>query len=671
MKLLHLWTLVSILALWKHVQAQQAEPISSQAGIYYDEIGTISFYPTTWKVVSYLNLQPTRDLWRKVKDHYRQVVSYCQTLEKKPWYQYTDCSSFKQYVASKIEYIDNIKELVAEYLKPEQQNNRRKRGVLDFVGEISKTLFGTLTQADAKECNRHINQLEKEQKEFLHISSEQMTVIKSAIQSIGSTVQNIDKNEKLLRDIILQLNEQVANASVTLQTEVEQVTTANLQIATVERGVIECQHGYEILLEALVHAEQGTFQPKFVTAERIRAVLTSQQLPSGMDYPNFPFSELQRIVVPHVYAHESFLVYVLDIPLLFPTLYQLYKVLPYPIPRQDIFVFINPSKEYIFVDSIKRQFGKMTTTELTGCFQPNPLRKVCKANIPVYTHIPNLDCEMTLIHPLSTQVPKSCEVRVIELVKTYWIPLFMSNQWLYVTPKSEKLSVLCGENAKQVDLTGRGKLTLHPGCKAYTSYVTLYAMSTNVKNISNDFLPIVSMDFDCCSLFEQTRDFSQLSLSIPLSNILSSVDDLRVASHKIDEVEKMIDEQKEQDYSQYYRHVTSWSGVMGAMIFLIVSCCCCCCYCKGYRLLWFKLWDRWSPKTCWKETTEKLCINITNVHGKKPSVHYQTTQVSPTTSIRSLPDTLTIFPNDEETKEATEPLQGFPRRSLRKKRIFR
>jgi hypothetical protein len=239
-----------------------------------------------------------------------------------------------------------------------------------------------------------------------------MTVIKSATQSIDSTVQKIDKNEKLSRDTTLQLNEQVANVSVTLQTEVEQVTTANLQIKTVKKGVIECQHGFEILLEALVHAEQGTFHHNSLLPNEFVQVLTSQQLPSGLDYPNFPFSELQRIVVPPLYAHGPFLVYVLDIPLLFPTLYHLYKVLPYPIPRQDIFVFINPAKEYIFVDAIQKQFGKMTTNELTGCFQPNLLQKVCKASIPVYTHththIPNFDCEMTLIHPSSIKIPKSC-----------------------------------------------------------------------------------------------------------------------------------------------------------------------------------------------------------------------------------------------------------------------
>jgi hypothetical protein len=68
----------------------------------------------------------------------------------------------------------------------------------------------------------------------------------------------------------------VANVTTLLQTEIEQVSTANVQMPIVERGIMECQHGFEVLIDALVHAEQGTFQPQFVTAERIRAVLTSQ-----------------------------------------------------------------------------------------------------------------------------------------------------------------------------------------------------------------------------------------------------------------------------------------------------------------------------------------------------------------------------------------------------------
>jgi hypothetical protein len=203
------------------------------------------------------------------------------------------------------------------------------------------------------------------------------------------------------------------------------------------------------------------------------------------------------------------LVYVLDIPLLSPTLFYLHNVLPYPIPKQDVFVFIYSLKEYIFVDSLKKQYGKISANELTRCLQRNALQSICKGDIPVVSYLPNDDCEMTLIHPSSTQIRESCDVRVLKLEKTYWIPLHMSNQWLYVAPRPEKLSTMYNENVRKIVLSGRGRLTVQPGCKAYTSYVTLYAMSTTVKNISNDFLPTIPMNFDCCVIFGKTKEFSQ------------------------------------------------------------------------------------------------------------------------------------------------------------------
>jgi hypothetical protein len=47
-------------------------------------------------------------------------------------------------------------------------------------------------------------------------------------------------------------------------------------------------------------------------------------------------------------------------------------------------------------------------------------------------------------------------------------------------------------------------------------------------------------------------------------------------------------------------------------------------------VFWFKIWDKWTPKTCWKETSEHLCINITNVQGKQPTIRYgKTAHTSP------------------------------------------
>jgi hypothetical protein len=56
--------------------------------------------------------------------------------------------------------MDNLKDLVAEYLTDStQKSNRPKRGVLNFVGEVSEILFVTLTHSHARNYDKHITEL--------------------------------------------------------------------------------------------------------------------------------------------------------------------------------------------------------------------------------------------------------------------------------------------------------------------------------------------------------------------------------------------------------------------------------------------------------------------------------------------------------------------------------
>jgi hypothetical protein len=286
-----------------------------------------------WKVATYIDLEPTKELWKQTKIHQRKVTDFCQKIKDKNWYHYTDCAAFGQYVRSKSKYIDNLKDLVAEYLTDNNQNSnhRSKRGVLNFVGEISKILFGTLTQADARNYNKQITELEREQKELLHLSKEQMTIIKTTITSVNVTMQRVEQNEKTLKEGFNRMLNFSTHKFDELDAEIRNVNLINEQFRLIQRGVDESQHSFEILIDAFIHAEQGSLQPQLMTAEKIKTFLGTQKLPSGLDYPNFPFPELQKIVTPKTYSYKQYLVYILEIPLFSPTEYQLYKMLPFPV----------------------------------------------------------------------------------------------------------------------------------------------------------------------------------------------------------------------------------------------------------------------------------------------------------------------------------------------------
>jgi hypothetical protein len=91
------------------------------------------------------------------------------------------------------------------------------------------------------------------------------------------------------------------------------------------------------------------------------------------------------------------------------------------------------------------------------------------------------------------------------------------------------------------------------------------------------FPKILYLPFPLILIVEKMKEFEEISLSVPLSNILTSADDFRLASHKVDEVEQMITEQEMEDYSQWYAHVTSWSAIINCVVFIVFACCCWCC----------------------------------------------------------------------------------------------
>jgi len=80
----------------------------------------------------------------------------------------------------------------------------------------------------------------------------------------------------------------------------------------------------------------------------------------------------------------------------------------------------------------------------------------------------------------------------------------MSNKWLYTAPKDEIFIVLCGNEKSQMKLQGRGKLHLPPRCKGHSTQSTLYAISTIIRNNSqDDVLPLAPVDLDCCLTFQE------------------------------------------------------------------------------------------------------------------------------------------------------------------------
>jgi len=159
-------------------------------------------------------------LWKQAKSHQLQTVNYCMKIHNATWYPLTECRAFTPYIRSKVRYLDQLKDIIADYLSVESERVKRRK--LDIL----KFLFGTLSQSDAERYTHYIHTLEDEQS-FLRVSQDQVIVLKSANTSFNTSIQNVKRNEKILNENLQSLNKMVVDEINQMQIRLDSVLILN------------------------------------------------------------------------------------------------------------------------------------------------------------------------------------------------------------------------------------------------------------------------------------------------------------------------------------------------------------------------------------------------------------------------------------------------------------
>jgi hypothetical protein len=196
--------------------------------------------------------------------------------------------------------------------------------MFNFIGGISKIFLGTLDNEDANYYSDKINSLEKEQLQFLRLSKEQITVVKSTLRSLNSTLLAVSDNEKILSKGL----EDMGKLIIKQDGEVKRMFTAPSMMLNVNehsmqlnRTIDECRREYEILIDAIMNSQKGVLQPQIITPAQIMKHMKAGQadMPPELSLP-LPMSAAHhhlvlRITDFDVFLNRYFLVYIIRLPL--------------------------------------------------------------------------------------------------------------------------------------------------------------------------------------------------------------------------------------------------------------------------------------------------------------------------------------------------------------------
>ena len=102
-----------------------------------------------------------------------------------------------------------------------------------------------------------------------------------------------------------------------------------------------------------------------------------------------------------------------------------------------------------------------------------------------------------------------------------------NNEWLYVAPRPDVLTFLCSKQEPSgIEIVGTGKLILHNACKAYGARVLIQAQTIMTFNNTEDVIPPLSLEYDCCTSEEKPAKLKDFHLELQLKNTVNRLEDL-------------------------------------------------------------------------------------------------------------------------------------------------
>ena len=349
-------------------------------GLYYDYVGEVQLYNTEWKPLTYVDLQEADRNLETVVKYAELSKDFRKKHEHSFWINFTDCVRIARYTDRKVKEVEELKMLIRQLTRVEDKDQTRfKRGVFNFVGGISKILFGTMDSNEASYYAEKVSNLEKEQLEFLSLSKEQVTVVKSTLRSLNSTLLTISENERILSKGLDEMAKHISEHDSEIKemfSGTSMLLTVNEHNMQLERALDECRREYNILIDAILNSQKGILKPHIITPAQIEKQLRASQadIPGELTLP-IPLSATHQnlivnIVDLDVFIKDSFLVYVIRLPLTNHVRYNVYHVLPLPIRIKDTstrFTFILPEREYLLMDTAKRYYARLRVNNIQEC----------------------------------------------------------------------------------------------------------------------------------------------------------------------------------------------------------------------------------------------------------------------------------------------------------------
>lgn len=332
---------------------------------------------------------------------------------------------------------------------------RVKRGLIDGLGTIIKSISGNLDANDAAHYDQAIFDLQNNQKEIVQKLNKEISLTTEIIENFNKTITLIKNNQKVitsgLNRIRSELNKFIFEFNDYLETR-NILDQLSLTLSVILQLLSDIEN-------AITFARLGTLHNSIVKIDELESILqtilkyysSDQLIFSHISNNTHRYYDLLEI---EAYYSGTKIVFVIHFPIVYPEIFSYYHL--YSIPTQKLTTIV-PKNTYLVMNENFYQYTSVPCIDLHPDYY-------CPDNNLMYG-MKNQDCIFELLQLGSTyescqQVPVQLTRNVIQQIdESHYIAIFLNQT---------KIQTICGRT-DFTTLEGNYLITLPPGCQFQTN----------------------------------------------------------------------------------------------------------------------------------------------------------------------------------------------------------
>lgn len=456
-----------------------------QSGLYFEGIGNVNMVETYWQILAFIDL----------KEYQQNMISSqnCVNLLRESLnikidakYNNTGIVLLQKNMLVLLEHqVKDIKnnDLV---LRPQQTYHRRKRGLVNLIGNVANELFGVLDQRDATHYEAELVKLKNDQK-YLHVLLKNQTSISSL------TINALMKEEASIRSKLNEITTHFNGVYDNIDdvSKLQYINTVFQYCTSITSNLKSIQ---DKILNIMLHSQQGNVHPSIFDPKQLQMELERihSKIPKGMFLPSENQSRdkfnIYKTMTARMGLSQNNIIIEIKIPIISNEVFQLFNLIPVPVYHNNQFTYIKPKTNYLAVTLSREHYVLFSENYFKNCYSYQDNHMLCHNKGPVFTTVAsNNQCEIEILKH-SKEIPKSCEIRSVQL-KRFWSPMVAKNSWIFSVKLQRTIDVICQENIQSVQLHNSGILKIKGGCHIKDDDITIAAESEVKTKFNISFLP--------------------------------------------------------------------------------------------------------------------------------------------------------------------------------------